>query len=58
MRQPSVEPLERMREVCRVVVADVERNLRGELLDRAALRLDRTYEPDYQEVGSAMAPVW
>ena len=30
----------------------------GTLIDRAALRLDRTRLPDYQETGSSMAPVW
>jgi imidazolonepropionase-like amidohydrolase len=30
----------------------------GKLIDRVALRLDHSREPDYQEVGSAMSPVW
>jgi hypothetical protein len=28
------------------------------VLDRAALRLDHSRIPDYQETGSSMAPVW
>jgi hypothetical protein len=30
----------------------------GAVLDRAALRLDHSHIPDYQETGSSMAPVW
>jgi imidazolonepropionase-like amidohydrolase len=30
----------------------------GAIIDRAALRLDHTHIPDYQETGSSMAPVW
>lgn len=30
----------------------------GGVLDRAALRLDHSHIPDYQETGSSMAPVW
>ena len=30
----------------------------GDILDRAALRLDHSHIPDYQETGSSMAPVW
>jgi imidazolonepropionase-like amidohydrolase len=30
----------------------------GAVLDRTALRLDRSHIPDYQETGSSMAPVW
>jgi imidazolonepropionase-like amidohydrolase len=30
----------------------------GRILDRAALRLDQSHIPDYQETGSSMAPVW
>jgi imidazolonepropionase-like amidohydrolase len=47
-------PDKRISDTRRVVVVMKE----GELLDRAALRLDRTHAPAYQEVGSAMAPVW
>ena len=30
----------------------------GVVLDRTSLRIDHNSEPDYQEFGSAMAPVW
>ncbi len=30
----------------------------GVVLDRTSLRIDHNTEPDYQEFGSAMAPVW
>jgi imidazolonepropionase-like amidohydrolase len=30
----------------------------GRLVDRAQLRLDHAHLPDYQEMGSSMAPVW
>jgi imidazolonepropionase-like amidohydrolase len=47
-------PDQRIGDTRRVVVVIKE----GAVLDRAALRLDHSHIPDYQETGSSMAPVW
>jgi imidazolonepropionase-like amidohydrolase len=47
-------PDQRIADTRRVVVVIKE----GAVLDRAALRLDHSRIPDYQETGSSMAPVW
>ncbi len=47
-------PDERISDTRHIVVVIKE----GALIDRAALRLDHSRIPDYQETGSSMAPVW
>jgi imidazolonepropionase-like amidohydrolase len=48
------KPDERIRDTHRIVTVIKE----GSVLDRTALRIDHSHDPEYREIGSAMAPVW
>src|SRR5580658_323365 len=48
------KPDQRIADTRRIAVVIKE----GAVIDRTALRLDRSRIPDYQETGSSMAPVW